>query len=147
MASLVAFLIGSAISSVMLWNARLLAAFGLTGNYYYAVLLALGLSAAASYLVPNPLPFAVTVFVHGKGGIHDMPPKDSGEVVMELGGKVQRQQIGSNRTVDFKDIAPSHPGEAAPQMDIEIAASNYEPAHYTVVPNSEHVVHALNEPH
>src|ERR1700747_1203154 len=89
---------------------RLLAAFGLTGNYYYAVLLALGLSAAASYLVPNPLPFAVTVFVHGKGGIHDMPPKDSGEVVMELGGKVQRQQIGSNRTVDFKDIAPSHRG-------------------------------------
>ena len=25
-------------------------------------------------------------------------------------------------------------------MEIEIAASGYEPAHYTVVPNSEHVV-------
>src|SRR5271165_1753203 len=148
--SLVAFLIGLAILSAMLWNAQLLAAFGLTGNYYYAVLLALGLAAAAFlfgvlqsyarfngrngwgvlelggpivgsalvvlggfYLVPNPLPFAVTVFVHGEGGIHDLLPKDSGEVVMELGGKVQRQQIGPNGTADFKDIAPSHRGEAA----------------------------------
>jgi hypothetical protein len=66
------------------------------------------------YLVPNPLPFAVTVFVHGEGGIHDLVPKDSGEVVMELGGKVQRQQIGPDGTVDFKDIGPSHRGEAAP---------------------------------
>jgi hypothetical protein len=46
------------------------------------------------YLVPNPLPFAVTVFVHGEGGIHDLLPKDSGEVVMELGGKVQASKSG-----------------------------------------------------
>jgi hypothetical protein len=32
-----------------------------------------------------------------------------------------------------------------PQMEIEIAASGYEPAHYTVVPNSEHVVIVLNK--
>jgi len=246
----------------MLWNAQLLAAFGLTGNYYYVVLLALGLAAAAflfgvlqSYarfngrngwgvlelggpivgsalvvvggfhLVPNPLPFSVTVFVHGEGGIHDLVPKDSGDVVMELGGKVQREQIGSNGTADFKDIPSSHRGEAAPlwfeseqfesahpeqryvlsgddiqfevrrksgelsgrvqdengnpvagakievaglstttdpmghfeftipgdrlrpQMDIEIAAADYEPARYTVVPNSEHVVLALKKSH
>jgi hypothetical protein len=149
--SLVAFLFGFVILSVMLWNAQLLASLGLTGNFYYVLLLALGLSAAAFlfgllqshavyrghtgwghlelggaivgcalvvvggfYLVPNPLPFAVTVFVHGEGGIHDLVPKDSGEVVMELGGKVQRQQIGPDGTVDFKDIAPSHRGEAAP---------------------------------
>jgi hypothetical protein len=60
-----------------------------------------------------PMPFMVTVFVHGEGGMHDLVPKDSGEVVMELGGKVQRQQIGPNGTVDFKDIPPSHRGEAA----------------------------------
>jgi hypothetical protein len=34
-----------------------------------------------------------------------------------------------------------------PQMDIEIATSGYEPAHYTVVPNSEHVVLALKKSH
>jgi hypothetical protein len=148
--SLVAFFLGFVILSVMLWNAQLLVTLGLTGNFYYVVLLALGLAAAAFlfgvlqsyarfngrngwgalelggpivgcalvvlggfYLVPNPLPFTVTVFVHGEGGIHDLVPKDSGEVVMELGGKVQRQQIGPDGTVDFKDIAPSHRGEAA----------------------------------
>jgi hypothetical protein len=45
--SLVAFLIGLAILSVMLWNAQLLVTLGLTGNFYYVVLLALGLAAAA----------------------------------------------------------------------------------------------------
>jgi hypothetical protein len=256
--SLVAFLFGFVILSVMLWNAQLLVSLGLTGNFYYVLLLALGLSAAAflfgllqshavyrghtgwghlelggaivgcalvvvgGFLVPNPLPFAVTVFVHGEGGIHDLVPKDSGEVVMELGGKVQRQQIGPDGTVDFKDIAQSHRGESAPlwfeskqfesvhpdqkyalkgdiqlevrkkggrisghvqddngnpipnakidlaglsgitdslghfefmipgdrlrpQMEIEITTSGYEPAHYTVVPNSEHVVLGLKK--
>jgi SEFIR domain len=149
--ALVAFLFGFVILSVMLWNARLLVALGLTGNFYYVLLLALGLSAAivlfgvlqsratyrgnagwgrlelggaivgctlvvagGFYLVPNPLPFAITVFVHEEGGIHSLVPKDSGQVVMELGGKLERQQIGSEGTADFKDIAPSHRGEAVP---------------------------------
>ena len=117
--SLVAFLIGLVILSVMLWNAPLLMSLGLTGNFYYVLLLALGLSAAAFffgllqshavyhgqagwgrlelggaivgcalvvvggfYLVPNPLPFALSVFVHGEGGQHDLVPQGSGEVVM-----------------------------------------------------------------
>jgi hypothetical protein len=128
-----------------------LVSLGLTGNFYYVLLLALGLSAAivlfgvlqssaiyrgntgwgrlelggaivgcavvvagGFYLVPNPLPFAITVFVHEEGGIHNLVPKDSGEVVMELGGKVERQQIGADGTADFKDIAPSHRGEVVP---------------------------------
>jgi hypothetical protein len=32
-----------------------------------------------------------------------------------------------------------------PQMEVEIAATGYEPAHYTVVPNSEHVVLGLKK--
>jgi hypothetical protein len=149
--ALVAFLFGFAILSMMVWNAQLLASLGLTGNFYYVLLLALGLSAAivlfgvlqssaiyrgntgwgrlelggaivgcavvvagGFYLVPNPLPFAITVFVHEEGGIHNLVPKDSGEVVMELGGKVERQQIGADGTADFKDIAPSHRGEVVP---------------------------------
>ena len=135
----------------MLWNTQLLVSLGLTGNFYYVSLLALGLSVGmvlfgvlqfraiyrgdtgygrlelggaiigcglvvvgGFYLVPNPLPFAMTVFVHEEGGIHNLAPKDSGDVVMELGGKVQRQQIGPDGTVEFKDIAPSHRGEAVP---------------------------------
>jgi hypothetical protein len=34
-----------------------------------------------------------------------------------------------------------------PQMNIEITASGYEPAHYTVVPKSEHVVLGLKKSH
>jgi len=149
--ALVAFLFGFAILGMMVWNAQLLVSLGLTGNFYYVLLLALGLSAAivlfgvlqssaiyrgntgwgrlelggaivgcalvvvgGFYLVPNPLPFAITVFVHEEGGTNNLVPKDSGEVVMELGGKVQRQEIGPDGTVDFKDIAPSHRGEAVP---------------------------------
>jgi hypothetical protein len=41
--SLVSFLIGFGILSVMLWNAQTLVALGLTGNLYYIVLLPLGL--------------------------------------------------------------------------------------------------------
>ena len=161
----------------MAWNAQLLAAFGLTGNYYYAVLLALGLAAAAFlfgvlqsyarfngrngwgvlelggpivgsalvvlggfYLVPIPLPFAVTVFVHGEGGIYDLLPKDSGEVVMELGLSTTTDPMGH-----FEFTIPGD--RLRPQMDIGIATSGYEFAHYTVVPNSEHVVLALKKSH
>jgi hypothetical protein len=259
---LVAFLIGLAILSVMLWNAQLLMTLGLTGNYYYVVLLALGLASAAFlfgllqshavyrghigwgrlelggaivgcalvvvggfYLVPNPLPFAVAVFVYGEGGQHDLVSEGSGDVVMELGSTIRKQQIGPDGTVYFTDIAPSHRGEAVPlwveskqfeavhpdqkyplkgdhiqlevrkkpghisgrvqddngkpisnakinlagipgitdsighfelvipgdrlkpQMEIEIAASGYEGAHYTVVPNSENLVLVLKKSH
>ena len=41
-----AFLFGFAILSMMVWNAQLLVSLGLTGNFYYVLLLALGLSAA-----------------------------------------------------------------------------------------------------
>src|SRR5271165_376540 len=141
--SLIAFLIGLAILSVILWNAQLLVTLGLTGNFYYVVLLALGLAAAAFlfgvlqsyarfkgrngwgvlelggpivgcalvvvggfYLVPNPLPFAVTVFIHDEGGIHELVPKDSGEVLMELGPEVRKQEVGPDGVVYFTNIAP-----------------------------------------
>jgi len=45
--SLISLMIGLAVLGVMLWNAQFLVNFGLTGNYYYVVLLVLGLAAAA----------------------------------------------------------------------------------------------------
>jgi hypothetical protein len=38
----------------------------------------------------------------------------------------------------FEFIVPGD--RLRPQMEIEIAVSGYEPAHYKVVPNAEHVV-------
>jgi hypothetical protein len=261
---LVAFLLGFMILGVMLWNAQLLVSLGLTGNFYYVLLLALGLSAAivlfgvlqshamyrgdtgwgrlelggaivgcalvvvgGFYFVPNPLPFAITVFVHDEGGIHELVPKDSGVVCMELGPEVRRQEIGPNGSVYFTNIPPTYRGQpvqvwvdsrqfesvnpeqkqplkgdsiqlavrkkagkisgrvqdagddGAPiptaklnldglpgstdsgghfefvipgdrlmlQMEIEITANGYEPARYTVAPNSEHVVLLLKKSH
>jgi hypothetical protein len=160
---LVAFLISLAILSVMLWSAQLLVTLGLTGNYYYVVLLALGLASAAFlfgllqshavyrghigwgrlelggaivgcalvvaggfYLVPNPLPFAVAVFVHGEGGQHDLVSQGSGDVVMELGSMIRKQQIGPDGTVYFTDIAPSHRGEAVP---LWVESKQFEAVH------------------
>lgn len=161
--SLVAFLIGLAILSVMLWNAQLLVSLGLTGNYYYVVLLALGLAAAAFlfgvlqsyarfngrngwgalelggpivgcalvviggfYLVPYSLPFAVTVFIHGEGGIDDLVPKDSGEVLMELGPEIRKQQIGPDGAVYFTNIPPSYRGK---EVELWVNSKQFESVH------------------
>jgi hypothetical protein len=149
--SLVSFLIGFGILSVMLWNAQTLVALGLTGNLYYIVLLPLGLAAAAflfgvlqSYaryrgkhlggvlelggpivgsalvviggflLVPNPTPFELSVYVHGKAGPHDLVPKDSGEVLMVLGPDIRRQGIGQNGQAYFAGIPPNFHGQEVP---------------------------------
>jgi SEFIR domain len=159
-AALVAFLLGFVILSVMLWNAQLLVSLGLTGNFYYVLLLALGLSAAivlfgvlqsravyrgntgwgrlelggaivgcalvvvgGFYLVPNPVPFAITVFVHEEGGIHEMVPKDSGEVCMELGPEVRRQEIGPNGSVYFTNIPPTYRGQ---QVQVWVDSKQFE---------------------
>src|SRR5258708_18160761 len=45
--ALIGLVIGLAVLGVMLWNAQLLVNLGLTGTYYYVVLLILGLAAAA----------------------------------------------------------------------------------------------------
>jgi hypothetical protein len=156
-------MIGLAILSVMLWNAQLLVSLGLTGNYYYVVLMALGLASAAFlfgvlqsyarfngrngwgalelggpivgcalvvvggfYLVPNPLPFAVTVFIHGEGGIHDLVPKDSGEVFMELGPEVRKQQVGQDGAVYFTNIPPSYRGQ---EVALWVNSKEFESVH------------------
>jgi hypothetical protein len=63
------------------------------------------------FLVPNPTAFALSVFVHGEAGAHDLVPKDSGEVVMELGPDIRRQLIGQNGQAYFAGIPPSFRGQ------------------------------------
>jgi hypothetical protein len=158
--ALIAFLLGFVILGVMLCNAQLLVSLGLTGNFYYVLLLALGLSAAivlfgvlqssavyrgntgwgrlelggaivgcslvvvgGFYLVPNTLPFAITVFVHDEGGIHELIPKDSGEVCMELGPEVRRQEIGPNGSVYFTNIPPTYRGQ---QVQVWVDSKQFE---------------------
>jgi hypothetical protein len=66
------------------------------------------------FLVPNPAAFALSVYVHGEAGTHDLVPKDSGEVVMELGPHMRRQPIGQNGQAYFAGIPPSFRGRDVP---------------------------------
>jgi hypothetical protein len=66
------------------------------------------------FLVPNPTAFALSVYVHGETGAHDLVPKDSGEVVMELGPDIRRQGIGQNGQAYFAGIPPSFRGQEVP---------------------------------
>jgi hypothetical protein len=66
------------------------------------------------FLVPNPAAFALPVYVHGEAGTHDLVPKDSGEVVMELGPHMRRQPIGQNGQAYFAGIPPSFRGQDVP---------------------------------
>jgi len=161
--SLITFLIGLTILTEMLWNAPLLLALGLTGNYYYVALVVFGLAAAVSLfgvlqskssavflaaggrltlggaivalalvvvgnflLVPNPSPFAVTVFVHGQGGSHDFVPKNSAAVLMELGPEVRKQQVGPDGAVYFTNLAPSYRGQ---EVALWIESEQFESVH------------------
>jgi len=66
------------------------------------------------FLVPNPTAFALSVYVHGEAGANDLVPKDSGEVVMELGPDIRRQGIGQNGQAYFTGIPPSFRGQEVP---------------------------------
>jgi hypothetical protein len=66
------------------------------------------------FLVPNPTAFALSVYVHGEAGAHDLVPKDSGEVVMELGPDIRHQSIGQNGQAYFTGIPPSFRGQEVP---------------------------------
>jgi hypothetical protein len=45
-------------------------------------------------LVPDPSPFAVTVFVHGDSGKQDLVLRNRGAVLLDLGGDRRRELIG-----------------------------------------------------
>ena len=160
--ALIAFGLGLGVLSLMLWNAKLLVEWGLTGNFYYVLLLALGLSAAAFlfgllqshavyqgktgwgnlelggavvgcalvvvggfYFVHDPLPFAISVFVHGQEGIHDLVPENTGQVLMELGTEVRPENIGPKGTAYFTNIPPTFRGKEVP---VWVESKQYEAA-------------------
>jgi SEFIR domain len=176
-------------------------------------------------LVKPATTFPMTVYVHGEAGRQDIVLRNSGYVLLDLGGDRRRQPIGADGQAYFNEIPanfldrevpisvesdtyePTKPDEKyrlsgsslyvsvrkragrisgrvqddngepisnakinlagitaitdslgqydvtipgdrlRAQMDIEITAVGCEPAHYTVVPNAEHVVLALKKSH
>ena len=79
-------------------------------------------------------------------GMHDDSDADGD------GGPIPNAKLnldGLSGTTDagghFEFVIPGD--RLRPQMEIEIAVNGYEPARYTVVPNSEHVVLHLKKSH
>ena len=55
-------------------------------------------------LVPNPLPFAITCYVHGHAGPQDIVLRNQGSVVLDLAGDRRSVPIGANGQAYFAGI-------------------------------------------
>ena len=77
-----------------------------------------------SGLVPSPEPFAVTVFVHGPNGVQDIPLRNTGFVVLDLGPDRRREAIGEKGQAYFVGIPASFRGEMA---RVWVEADGYAP--------------------
>jgi hypothetical protein len=75
-------------------------------------------------LVPKPGTFAITVYVHGEGGVHDMVLKKSGYVVLDLGPDRRREPISDKGQAYFPSIPPTFKGQG---VAVWVDSDNFEP--------------------
>lgn len=117
--SVAAFLFG-ALHSYALYRGKLLGGvLELGGPVVVFCLVVLG----GFLLVPETKPFDVTVFVHGEGGVHDIPLRGEGSVVLDLGQDRRQKPIDAQGQADFKGISPSLRGQKVP---IFVEAKGFE---------------------
>lgn len=65
-------------------------------------------------LVPPQAPFDLTVFVHGEGGVQDLPLRNQGFVVLDLGPDRRREPVGDRGQAHFSGIPATFRGQAVP---------------------------------
>ena len=65
-------------------------------------------------LVKPVTTFPLTVYVHGKGGPQDLVLRNSGDVLLDLGGDRRRQPIGAEGQAYFPAIPPNFRGQEVP---------------------------------
>lgn len=151
--SLGSFLGALLLVSLLLWKAELLASLGLTGNFYYLVLLLLGLTVAGclfgalrsfairslesvvpiasfvlvilgGFLLPPPVSnFPLTVYVHGGPGFHELVLRDQGSVLLDLGTYRRRAPIEHEGQAYFPEIPASFRGQT---VKVWLDADGYE---------------------
>jgi hypothetical protein len=149
--SLICFLCGVGILSLMILNADLLGRLGLTGNLYYLVLLPMGLAASGflfgvlrsyarysgkqlggvlelggpivafllvvilGFVLVKPITtFPLTVYVTGEAGRQDIVLRNSGRVLLDLGGYRRAASIGADGQADFPEIPANFQGQEVP---------------------------------
>lgn len=80
------------------------------------------------YLVPNPEPLTLTLFVHGAEGQQDVPLRNTGWILLDLGGDRRREPIGDKGQSVFAGIPATFRGQSVP---VALDA----PGHELTVPN------------
>jgi hypothetical protein len=65
-------------------------------------------------LVKPVMTFPLTVYVHGEGGPQDLVLRNSGDVLLDLGGDRRRQPIGAEGQAFFPAIPPMSRGQEVP---------------------------------
>ena len=160
--SLGSFIGALLLASLLLWRADVLVRYGLTGNFYYLVLVPLGLTVAsflfgalqsfARYrgrqfggvlelggpvvgfllvlilgflLPPKSSNFPLTVYVHGEAGPQEMVLKNSGYVVLDLGGERRREPIGDKGQAYFPEIPANFRGQ---DVNVALDSDSFEPS-------------------
>ena len=92
----------------------------LGGPIVAAVLVVIG----GFLLVPKAGIFAVTVYVYGEGGIHDLVLRDSGYVILDLGPDRRREPISDKGQAFFPSIPPAYKGQ---EVMVWVDSDNFEP--------------------
>jgi len=75
-------------------------------------------------LVKPVTTFPLTVYVHGEGGPQDVVLRNSGDVLLDLGGDRRRQPIGADGQAYFHEIPANFLGQEVP---ISVESDTYEP--------------------
>jgi hypothetical protein len=79
------------------------------------------------FLLPPPATnFALTIYVHGEVGLHDMVLKGSDYVLIDIGSERRREPIGDKSQAFFPEIPASFRGQ---QVNILLESDSYELVH------------------
>jgi hypothetical protein len=76
-------------------------------------------------LMPDTSSFDITVFVHGLRGQHDIVLKNTGEVMIDLGGDRRTEKIGAKGEASFHSIPANFRNQP---VSISVIADGFEPA-------------------
>lgn len=74
-------------------------------------------------LVPDVTPFALTVYVHGSGSVHELPLHNEGAVLLDLGPDRRQAPISAKGEAYFAGIPASFRGQKVP---VAVEADGFE---------------------
>jgi len=75
------------------------------------------------YLPPKSTAFAVTMFVHGESGRHELPLRNSGQMMIDLGPDRRQAGIGENGQAIFSGIPSGFRGQ---EVNVMLQSEAYE---------------------